>query len=477
MIKSIIKILVLPLVLCACQNPLAGPKAQEDQWEKNDPDHKQLTEDVKNETLRTWQAYKKYAWGHDVLKPLSGTYHDWYKESLHISPIDAYSTLKIMGLDREAQEVERYVADSVDFNKDVEVKVFEVNIRILGGLLSMYELSGNSAILCKAEDFGMRMLSAFQTETGIPRYWINLRTGVSRGDTVNVAEAGTYLIELGILSYHTHNPVYYRVAKKAMQAIYERRSDLGLIGDVIDVQSGEWVSGVSHICAGVDSYYEYLYKAYLLFNDPELLNMWENSMQAVHHYIADDFLDKLWYGRVDMYTGERVSDVVTLYDAFFPAALALSEDIERAEKLQETWDWLWNKYGLEPMAYDYRNAEPTYPAYDLNPEIIESAYYLYHFTGDQKYFDMAVRYWSDLNKYCKTSSAYTSVKDVRTMEQKDYMPTFFLAETLKYLYLVFSYHSGSFDFEKHIFNTEAHPFKRMFMTEENRKKWLGISVQ
>ncbi len=156
-----------------------------------------------------------------------------------------------------------------------------------------------------------------------------------------------------------------------------------------------------------------------------------------------------------------VSSVITLYDAFFPAMLAISGDLERAERFQHTWDWLWNKYGLEPMVYDYKKGEPNYPVYALNPEIIESAYYLYHFTGDKKYLEMAKQYWADIKEYCGTEVAFTSVDNVITMEKRDNMPTYFIAETLKYLYLIFSYEEGEFKFNDYIFNTEAHPYKKL----------------
>jgi len=105
----------------------------------------------------------------------------------------------------------------------------------------MYELSGNPGILAKAVDFADRMLPAFNTKTGIPTYWVNLKTGIARGDTVNVAEAATYTMEMGILSYYTKDPKYYQAGKKATKAIFDRRSKIGLIGDVINVQTGEWV--------------------------------------------------------------------------------------------------------------------------------------------------------------------------------------------------------------------------------------------
>ena len=254
-------------------------------------------------------------------------------------------------------------------------------------------------------------------------------------------------------------------------AVHERRSKLGLPGGSINVQTGAWVDRTAHICAGVDSYYEYLYKAYSLFGDTTIGRVWNEAITAINTHLPEEKDSLLWYGRVDMDSGERTSDVITLYDAFFPALLALSGDVPRAERVQRTWDHVWNKYGLEPTAYDYGKREVTYGAYDLNPEIIESAYYLYHFTGKPQYRDMAVQYWADIKKHCRTEVAFTSVEDVRTMKQKDYMPTFFFAETLKYLYLAFSEGNGAFNLNEHVFNTEAHPFRRStFDPLETRKR-------
>jgi mannosidase alpha-like ER degradation enhancer 1/mannosidase alpha-like ER degradation enhancer 2 len=463
-------LLLCAIILFSCQNTA-------DQQETNttaEATANALAEEVKSETLRTWKAYKQYAWGHDVLTPLSKSFRDWYEKPLYISPIDAYSTLHLMGFDKEAKEIENYVVDSLDFDIDIDAKIFEVNIRILGGLLAMYELSGNPQVLDKARDFADRMLPAFDTKTGIPTFWVNLKTGKSKGDTVNVAEAGSYTFEMGILSYYTKDPKYYQAGKRATKAVFDRRSDIGLIGEIINVQTGEWVSEQSHICAGVDSYYEYLYKSYLMFGDEELGTIWEESIGLINEYIAEEYDGKLWYGRVDMNTGEHESSIITLYDAFLPAILALSGDIERAERLQKTWAFVWNKYGLEPMVYDYKKGTANYPVYDLNPEIIESAYYLYHLTGDSTYYAMNIGFWNDVKKYCRTDVAFTSVENVETMEKRDYMPTFFFAETLKYFYLTFSYDQGAFDFDDHIFNTEAHQFRRSKFDKATAKERLDF---
>ena len=129
---------------------------------------------------------------------------------------------------------------------------------------------------------------------------------------------------------------------------------------------------------------------------------------------------------------------------------------------------------MEPTAYDYGKRAVRSGDYDLNPEIIESAYYLRHFTGKLGYQAMAARYWADINQHCRTDVAFTSVADVQTMEQKDYMPTFFFAETLKYLYLVFSEGNGAFDLDDHVFNTEAHPFRRSSFDADEVGKRLGF---
>ncbi len=460
-----LSVIVLFAVLSSCIN--SGSK--QSSGSENHKEMDSLAVDVANETLRTWQAYKKYAWGHDVLKPLSKSYSDWYSEPLYISPIDAYSTLHLMGFENEADRILNYVVDSLDFNKDIYAKIFEVNIRILGGLLAMYDISGDERVLAKAVDFADRMMPAFNTKTGIPTYWVNLSNGDVKGDTVNVAEAASYVFEMGILSYYTRDPKYYQAGKKATLAVYNRRSEIGLIGDIIDVQTGEWVSDASHICAGVDSYYEYLYKSYLMFGDPQLKEIWDHSIVHINKYMADEYNNKLWYGRVNMDSGNQISSVVTLYDAFFPAILTLSGDTERAIELQETWFWLWRQYGLEPMAYDYKANYPNYPVYDLNPEIIESAYYLLNTTGNEYYYNMNSRFWSDIKNYCRTDVAFTSVGNVTTMTQKDYMPTFFFAETLKYLYLTFSNNDGVFIFDDYIFNTEAHQFKRSNFNKKEAK--------
>jgi mannosidase alpha-like ER degradation enhancer 2 len=90
---------------------------------------------------------------------------------------------------------------------------------------------------------------------------------------------------------------------------------------------------------------------------------------------------------------------------------------------------------------------------------MESGYYLYFYTKDSRYQDMASTFIGSLVHYCKTSSGYAALASVETREKKDSMESFFLAETLKYLYLTFAPRE-TLDLNKVVFNTEAHPIQK-----------------
>ncbi len=414
---------------------------------------------VRAEFLHAWSGYKKYAQGHDELRPLTKTFRDWYGTPLLMTPVDALDTMSLMGLDDEAAQTRDYIATHLSFDQDVYVKNFEITIRLLGGLLSNYQMSGDRRLLALAEDLGKRLLPAFNSPTGMPYVYVNLKTGAAKGAVSNPAEIGTLLLEFGTLSKLTDNPVYYDKTKKALVAVYERRSSIGLVGTTINVETGEWVDKASHISGMIDSYYEYLLKASILFGDKDCERMWKESIASVNRYLADQVRGELWYAQVDMHTGKKISTRFGALDAFFPAVLALSGDLNRAARLQESSNRMWNIAGIEPEEIDYSSITITEPAYPLRPEIIESAYYLYYFTSDPRYLDMGAAYFEALRKYCRTESGYAALKNGKTKLKTDAMESFFLAETLKYIYLLFA-PRRTLDLNTVVFNTEAHPLRR-----------------
>ena len=415
---------------------------------------------VRTEFLHAWNNYERYAWGHDALQPLSKTPHDWYGQSLLMTPVDALDTLVLMHLDAEAMRTRSLIVSDLSFDRDIYVKNFEITIRLLGGLLSGYQLTGDKRLLDLAEDLGNRLLPVFNSPTGLPYVYVNLRTGETRGAVTNPAETGTLLLEFGTLSKLTSRPVFFEKAKRALVETFKRRSQLGLVGQSINVETGAWTNTDSHISGGIDSYYEYLWKCWLLFGDKDCRDMWEASIPAVTKYLADEIGGELWYGHADMRTGRRTETTYGALDAFFPALLAFSGDLARARRLQASSFKMWNLYGIEPEILDYKTMHVVAGSYHLRPEIIESTYYLYHYTGDPKYRQRGTKMFDDFVRYCRTESGYAALADVTSKQQLDEMESFVLAETFKYFYLLFA-SPGTLEFDKVIFNTEAHPLRRM----------------
>ena len=433
---------------------------------------KVLSEEVKKEFLHAWNGYRQYCWGHDDLKPLSKTCRDWYGTPVLMTAVDSLDSLYLLGFKKEADETREYIAKNLDFDKDISVQNFEITIRILGGLLSAYQITNDKRLLDLADDLGRRLLPVFDSPTGLPYKNVNLKTGKTSLPISNPAETGTLIMEFGTLSKLTGKPIYYERAKRALVETYKRRSPIGLVGTNINVETGQWTNPDSHISAEIDSYYEYLLKCSLLFGDKECQTMWEDSISKVHSYLADESpemsktnrtgkmaVGDLWYGHADMNTGKITSTTTGALDAFFPGVLALDGDLNRARALQDSMFRMWQVHGIEPEVYNYKTGKVVHGGYPLRPEIVESTYILYQKTKDPKYLAMGETMWRDFVKHCRTDVAYAGLKNVESKEKTDYMHSFLFAETFKYFYLLFA-PEKTLDLNKIVFNTEAHPVRK-----------------
>lgn len=142
---------------------------------------------------------------------------------------------------------------------------------------------------------------------------------------------------------------------------------------------------------------------------------------------------------------------------------------------------MWMKHGIEPEEINYQTMEVTAPGYPLRPEIVESTYYLYHYANStlktskvrkaglpppligkldpDHYQQMGRMMFEDFVKHCRTDEGYAALKSVVTKEKADSRQSFLFAETFKYFYLLFA-PPKTLDFDKVIFNTEAHPIRR-----------------
>ncbi len=414
-----------------------------------------FAEEVRKAFLHAWNGYVAHAWGHDALKPLSGGFRDWYAHPLLMTPVDAYDTMRLMGLDAQADSARDLIFRRMDLGQDMTVQVFEVTIRLMGGLVSAYQRDFDPRWLDLAAELGDRLMPAFNSPTGMPYVRVNLETGAVEEPLNNPAEIGTLMLEFGQLSLLTGDPKYYDAAKRGVTAVFNRRSPLDLVGTSLNVETGDWVDTTSHIGGAIDSYYEYLLKAWLLFGDEDFHHMWEVSHAAVEAHLADEVDGHLWYGQVDMTTGQRTSTRFGALEAFWPAVLALGGDVDRAARLEESVALMFSTFGVEPGSIDYSTMDIVQPGYPLRPEAIESAYYLYVLTGDERWRTMGQGFVRAVLKAARVDGGFASLADVRTGEHDDAMPSFFLAETLKYAWLLGR--PGAIAFDDVVFNTEAHP--------------------
>jgi len=231
-----------------------------------------------------WAGYRKFAWGHDELKPVSRSFSEWF--GLGLTLIDALDTMWILGLRKEFEEARKWVSKKLRFQKDVDVNLFESTIRILGGLLSAYHLSGDDLFLKKAEDFGNRLMPAFQTPSKIPYSDVNIGTGAAHPprwtSDSTVAEVTSIQLEFRELSRLTGSKKFQEAAEEVTRRVHSLSGKKdGLVPMFINTHSGLFTHmGVFTLGARADSYYEYLLKQWIQGGKKET-QLVEDYLEAV----------------------------------------------------------------------------------------------------------------------------------------------------------------------------------------------------
>lgn len=445
-----------------------------------------LREEVRSMFDYAYSGYLTHAYPYDELRSLSCDGFDTWG-SFSLTLIDALDTLAVMGNFTEFRRVAEIIGARISFEANINVSVFETNIRVVGGLLSAHLLSRkagvklepgwpcNGPLLRLAEDMAKRLIAAFDTPTGMPYGTVNLKYGVPEGETSITCTAGigTFILEFGTLSRLTGDPLYEEIAMNAIKALHYYKSNIGLVGNHIDVLTGHWTAQDSGIGAGVDSYFEYLAKGTLLFQDPLLASIFQEHRRAIEKYIRRED----WHLWVSMTKGQVTLPVFQSLDAYWPGVLSLFGEIEDAMKSLHNYHRVWKQFGFTPEFYNIPQAEAgtNREGYPLRPELIESVMYLYRATRDPYLIQVGVDILRSLQHSAKTTCGYATINDVRDHRKADRMESFFLAETTKYLYLLFDtdnfiHNTGNegeiidtqwgqcvVDAGGYIFNTEAHP--------------------
>jgi hypothetical protein len=310
-------------------------------------------------------------------------------------------------------------------------------------------------------DVGTRLLPAFRTSTGIPYGTVNLMKGVPKGETelASTAGAGSLLLEFEVLSCLSGDPKFGLVAMKAVEQLYHRRSELDLVGKHIHIRTGKWHETLSGVGSNSDSFYEYLLKSYLLFRKVDHYRMF----QDVYHGAKKHSLVGDWFVDVDMFSGQVRNKRSENLQAFWPGLEALMGMSHASGRLLNAFYLVWTEVGFLPEEFDYvnwsSNGNKGFVSllYPLRPELIESTYLHYRTTGDRSWLLAGKVFLESVEKHSRTECGYATVKDVTRHLLEDNMPSFFLSETCKYLFLLFDESNFVHTSRDFIFTTEAHP--------------------
>ncbi|XP_022668483.1 ER degradation-enhancing alpha-mannosidase-like protein 1 isoform X3 [Varroa destructor] len=401
-----------------------------------------------------------------------------------LSLIDSLSTLAVMGNRSEFRRAVELVLDNVSFNKDSTVQVFEANIRLLGALLSAHLLIKDPAkpfgdlrpagysneLLTLARDLANRLLPAFDgTPTGLPFPRVNLLTGVPRNCSTETctAGAGSLLLEFGVLTRLTGDFVFESVARRAMEALWLRRNkDTGLLGNVIDVRSGRWLGTMSGVGAGLDSFFEYLLKSYILFGEHDHFRMFNESYSTIKRYMRKGRPhcnagsgEHPLYVNVNMASGRTSTLWIDALQAAFSGVQVLMGDVEEAICSHALYHAIWRKFDALPERFNWHSMNADVHFYPLRPELAESTYLLYRATKNPFYLHVGREILVSLNSYSRAQCGYATIHDVHDKSLEDRMESFFLSETCKYLYLLFDNDNPlNQRFSSYVFTTEGHVF-------------------
>lgn len=441
-----------------------------------------LMEKAKEMFYHAYTNYMEHAYPADELMPLSCKGRWRTKENnrgdmddvlgnYSLTLIDTMDTLVVLGDLPEFDRAVSKVVTSVTFDRDVVVSVFEINIRVLGGLLSGHIFAQhfkensnylqwyNGELLAMAKDLGYRLMPAFNTTTGIPYSRVNLRYGIKKDQLHYFQEtctacAGSMILELAALSRLSGIPIFEEKAHRSMDSLWSlRHRSSNLMGTVLNVDSGDWIRRDSGVGAGIDSYYEYCLKAYVLLGESRYLSRFNKHYAAIMKYISQGPMLLDVHMHRPQINSKNFMDALL---AFWPGLQVLSGDLKPAIETHEMLYQVVQKHNFIPEAFT-TDFQVHWGQHPLRPEFLESTYFLYKATGDPHYLNVGRQVLNSLQKYARVECGFAAVKDVRTTANEDTMDSFVLAETFKYLYLLFAESEDLIiNIDEYLFTTEGH---------------------
>ena len=400
-----------------------------------------------------------------------------------------------------------------------KISTFETTIRFLGGFLAAYELSDckDLRLLEKAIEVGDLLYAAFDTPTRMPtNTWdprVVLETGqgpIAAVDDNIMANVASLSLEFTRLSQLTGDSRYFDAVQRVTITLAEQQGMTKLPGmwpqrynnKLMDfTEEGSFTLGAEQ-----DSGYEYLLKMVLLLGNQrtDTTRLYEN----MYRYAMDTATQRLFFrpltpddseillsGKV-VGTGDDNSlipesehlacfqgGMLALGGKIFENATHLDFGMRLTEGC--VWAYRASPSGIAPENFattpcqepstckwnethwelEGRGAAKGFTAardrqYHLRPEAIESLFYMHRISGEEKYQDMAWEMFQSIERQTRTKYGNAKLVDVFAdpAPKTDFMESFWLCETLKYLYLIFS-PPDLISLDDFVLSTEAHPFR------------------
>ncbi|CUT98991.1 mannosyl oligosaccharide 12 alpha mannosidase [Echinococcus multilocularis] len=445
---------------------------------------------IREMTKHAWSNYVKYAWGHNELRPLSKTFHDTDilgRVPLGATIVDSIDTLYIMGLEEEYKQAADWIRGKLDFsNAPTEVSVFEVTIRFVGGLLSIYSMTRDKAFLDRSVSILNNLLPAFDEKTGLPASLFNLRTKNRRNYNWAsnkchiLSEIGSLHMEFQFVSELTGDPKYSKIVHRIRDYIDAASKVSGnQFRTHVSAQQEVFCNRRVTLSGEGDSFFEYLLKEWIRTGhaDTKARELYDRSLESFEHlgmlrtskagsfYVTDS-----QHGS----PGNTMGHLACFAGGMFALGAAKQDASDmwflRGKQLTETChkSYAQTETNLGPESFRFTNTLDAVGVsinekhYFLRPETVESYFYMWRFTHDNVYREYAWDVVQALEKHCRSEGGFSGLKDVTsvTPTQDDVQQSFFLAETLKYLYLIFC-DDSVLPLNRWVFNTEGHPFPVM----------------
>lgn len=375
------------------------------------------------------------------------------------------------------------------------VQLFEVAIRHFGGMISAWDLlDGPFSDMAKQPylrqglhekmiALGDALSCAFDTPSGVPRDWVDpVLCETDSGTTTALAGAGTLILEFGRLSDLTGNETYARLARKAESYLLtpeKGEAFPGLLGSHVSIQTGEVVDSSGSWGAFADcmpslvrtvrvqmlirfaAFYEYLIKAYMYNSDlyGDYLDRWLLAADSTIRFVGShpfghpdwtllaswagtDLSRRMetlsWFAGGSFILGGMVTDNQTLVDY----GIAIADAAGAVYNITTTGlggEFVtWDTDCDDERCDEATSIKTADGRYGLRPEVLETWYHAYRATRDRKYLDWSWAAFEAINRYCRTDSGFSSIKDVNAQDgggMQDKQESFVLAEVLKYLYM------------------------------------------